>query len=130
MNGLALEQLIEQLPAAQATALRLTVLSPVSRPPPTSWTPAAPGPEDPWHRAQARVAVLMAACRRLWCDTCRRATDSASSAPTTMRTGTLRWLLDLALAFLALGVTEALVKPLAKRFVQRRILASAPLLFR
>jgi hypothetical protein len=42
----------------------------------------------------------------------------------------MRWLLDLALAFLALGVIEALVKPLARRFVQRRILAAAPLLFR
>jgi hypothetical protein len=42
----------------------------------------------------------------------------------------MRWLLDLAVAFLALGVIEALVKPLARRFVQRRILAAAPLLFR
>jgi len=42
----------------------------------------------------------------------------------------MRWLLDLTLAFLALGVIEALVKPLARRFVQRRILAVAPLLFR
>ena len=42
----------------------------------------------------------------------------------------MRGLLDLAVAFLALGVIEALVKPLARRFVQRRILAAAPLLFR
>lgn len=42
----------------------------------------------------------------------------------------MRWLLDLAVAFLALGVVEALVKPLARRFVQRRILSVAPLLFR
>ncbi len=42
----------------------------------------------------------------------------------------MRWLLDLAVAFLALGVIEALVKPLARRFVQRRILAVAPVLFR
>jgi hypothetical protein len=42
----------------------------------------------------------------------------------------MRWLLDLAVAFIALGVIEALVKPLARRFVQRRILAAAPLLFR
>ena len=42
----------------------------------------------------------------------------------------MRWLLDLTLAFLALGVIEALVKPLARRFVQRRILAVAPVLFR
>jgi hypothetical protein len=41
----------------------------------------------------------------------------------------MRWLLDLGLAFLALGLVEALVKPLARRFVQRRILAVAPLLF-
>ena len=42
----------------------------------------------------------------------------------------MRWLLDLAVAFLALGVLEAVVKPLARRFVQRRILSVAPLLFR
>ena len=30
MNGLALEQLVEQLPAAQATAVRLTVLEGLS----------------------------------------------------------------------------------------------------
>ena len=42
----------------------------------------------------------------------------------------MRWLLDLALAFLALGLVEAVVKPLARRVVQRRILAAAPLLFR
>ena len=30
LNGLALEQLVEQLPAAQATALRLTVLEGLS----------------------------------------------------------------------------------------------------
>jgi hypothetical protein len=40
------------------------------------------------------------------------------------------WLLDLAIAFLALGALEAVVKPLARRFVQRRILRAAPLLFR
>jgi len=42
----------------------------------------------------------------------------------------MRWLLDLAVSFFLLGVIEALVKPLARRFVQRRILAVAPLLFR
>lgn len=42
----------------------------------------------------------------------------------------MRWLLDLAVAFLALGAVEAVVKPLARRFVQRRILSAAPLLFR
>ena len=42
----------------------------------------------------------------------------------------MRWLLDLAVAFLALGLVEALLKPLARRFVQRRILAVAPVLFR
>lgn len=56
---------------------------------------------------------------------------SGSSAPTqAMVTGTMRWLLDLAVAFLALGAVEAVVKPLARRFVQRRILAVAPMLFR
>ena len=42
----------------------------------------------------------------------------------------MRWLLDLAVAFLALGALEAVVKPLARQFVQRRILRAAPLLFR
>ena len=42
----------------------------------------------------------------------------------------MRWLLDVTVAFLALGVVEALLKPLARRFVQRRILAVAPVLFR
>ena len=42
----------------------------------------------------------------------------------------MSWLLDLAVAFLALGVVEALLKPLARRFVQRRILSVAPVLFR
>ncbi len=42
----------------------------------------------------------------------------------------MHWPLDLAVAFLALGVLEAVVKPLARRFVQRRILSVAPLLFR
>ena len=35
----------------------------------------------------------------------------------------MRWLLDLAIAFLTLGLLEAVVKPLARRSVQRRILA-------
>ena len=34
--------------------------------------------------------------------------------------------LDLLLAFTLLGLTEAVVKPLAKRWVQRRILRAAP----
>jgi hypothetical protein len=42
----------------------------------------------------------------------------------------MRWLLDVTVAFLALGAVEAVVKPLARRFVQRRILSVAPLLFR
>jgi len=42
----------------------------------------------------------------------------------------MRWLLDLAIAFLALGMLEAVVKPQARRFVQRRILSVALLLFR
>ena len=47
-----------------------------------------------------------------------------------MMTGSMRWLLNLAVAFLALGVLEAVVKQLARRFVQRLILAVAPVLFR
>ena len=41
----------------------------------------------------------------------------------------MRWMLDLVAAFLLLGLGEALVKPIAKRFVQRRILRVAPLVF-
>ncbi|MCP9820225.1 hypothetical protein KBZ18_12095 [Synechococcus sp. Cruz-9H2] len=41
----------------------------------------------------------------------------------------MRWWNDLAVAFLLLGLIEALVKPIAKRFVQRRILRAAPLVF-
>lgn len=42
----------------------------------------------------------------------------------------MHWPLDLTIAFLALWGLEAVVKPLARRFVQRRILSVAPLLFR
>ena len=42
----------------------------------------------------------------------------------------MRLLLDAALLFLSLGITEAVIKPLAKRFVQRRLLAAAPLVLR
>ena len=38
--------------------------------------------------------------------------------------------LDLLLAFTLLGLTEAVVKPLAKRWVQRRILKAAPVTLR
>ena len=38
--------------------------------------------------------------------------------------------LDLAIIFLTLGITEAIIKPLAKRFVQRRILKAAPAILR
>jgi hypothetical protein len=41
----------------------------------------------------------------------------------------MRWLIDLAAAFLLLGLIEAVIKPIAKRFVQRRILRVAPLVF-
>jgi hypothetical protein len=39
----------------------------------------------------------------------------------------MRILLDLLIAFLMLGLVEALVKPIARKFVQRRILSAAPL---
>jgi hypothetical protein len=39
-------------------------------------------------------------------------------------------LLDAALVFLTLGLTEAVSKPLAKRWVQRRLLAAAPAILR
>jgi hypothetical protein len=42
----------------------------------------------------------------------------------------MRYLLDAALVFLTLGLTEAVIKPLAKRFVQRRLLAAAPAILR
>ena len=38
--------------------------------------------------------------------------------------------LDLLIAFTLLGITEAIIKPLAKRFVQRRILKAAPAILR
>ncbi|MDM7954559.1 MAG: hypothetical protein QUV07_15270 [Cyanobium sp. CZS 25K] len=38
-------------------------------------------------------------------------------------------MIDALLAFLLLGLSEAIVKPIAKRFVQRRILRAAPLVF-
>lgn len=41
----------------------------------------------------------------------------------------MRWLLDLAAGLLAIGAIEALLKPLVRRLMQRRILAVAPLLF-
>ena len=41
----------------------------------------------------------------------------------------MHWLIDLALAFVLLGLSEAVVKPIAKRLVQRRLLAAAPLVF-
>ena len=41
----------------------------------------------------------------------------------------LHWTLDLLLAFLLLGFTEAVIKPIATRFVRRRILGVAPHIF-
>jgi len=41
----------------------------------------------------------------------------------------MRLLFDLLIAFLLLGLMEAVVKPIAKHFVQRRILRAAPLVF-
>jgi len=38
----------------------------------------------------------------------------------------LHWLADLALSFVLLGLLEALVKPLAKRWMQRRLLRYGP----
>jgi hypothetical protein len=39
----------------------------------------------------------------------------------------MRLVIDLAIAFLSIGFAEAVVKPLAKRFVERRIQAAAPI---
>jgi hypothetical protein len=39
-------------------------------------------------------------------------------------------ILDLLIAFAMLGLTEAVIKPLAKRFIQRRLLAAAPAILR
>ncbi len=38
-------------------------------------------------------------------------------------------MISLALAFLLLGLTEAVIKPLAKRFVQRQLINAAPKVF-
>ena len=42
----------------------------------------------------------------------------------------MRYIFDGIFVFLTLGLTEAVIKPLAKRFVQRRLLAAAPLVLR
>ena len=39
-------------------------------------------------------------------------------------------LIDLAIIFIGIGLTEAVVKPVAKRWVQRRILRAAPVILR
>lgn len=39
-------------------------------------------------------------------------------------------LLDLLLIFVSIGLSEAIVKPIAKRWVQRRILRAAPAILR
>lgn len=41
----------------------------------------------------------------------------------------MRLAIDLTLGFLTLGFIEAVIKPIAKRFVQRRILSAAPAVF-
>lgn len=38
--------------------------------------------------------------------------------------------LDLLIVFLGIGLTEAVVKPVAKRWIQRRILRAAPVILR
>lgn len=38
--------------------------------------------------------------------------------------------IDLVLVFLGLGITEAIIKPIAKKFIQRRILNAAPNILR
>lgn len=38
----------------------------------------------------------------------------------------MRLLIDLSIAFLTIGLVEAVVKPVAKRWVKRRIMAAAP----
>ena len=37
---------------------------------------------------------------------------------------------SLLIAFLTLGITEAVIKPVAKRWIQRRILRAAPVILR
>jgi hypothetical protein len=41
----------------------------------------------------------------------------------------MKFLLEASIAFLSLGILEAVVKPVAKRFVQGRILRHAPSVF-
>ena len=41
----------------------------------------------------------------------------------------MRTAIDLTIAFLAMGLTEALIKPFAKRWTQRRLLRWAPTMF-
>lgn len=42
----------------------------------------------------------------------------------------MQFLFDAFLAFCLLGFTEAVIKPVAKRWVQRRMLAAAPLVLK
>ena len=49
--------------------------------------------------------------------------------PVTTKRDPMHWLIDLSVGFLVLGLIEAVIKPIAKRFVQRRILQAAPLVF-
>ena len=39
-------------------------------------------------------------------------------------------LIDIAIIFIGIGLTEAVVKPITKRWVQRRILRAAPVILR
>lgn len=39
-------------------------------------------------------------------------------------------LIDLLLVFIGIGITEAVIKPIAKRWVRRRILRAAPAILR
>ncbi len=41
----------------------------------------------------------------------------------------MTWLVDVIYAFVLLGVVEALIKPLAKRFVERKLIRALPLVF-
>lgn len=53
---------------------------------------------------------------------------AAVSSAVPPKSEAMRTTIDLLIGFLAMGLTEALIKPIAKRFVQRRLLRHAPAL--
>lgn len=69
------------------------------------------------HGSDAVLAVCTGAAVR-W--------QPAPGSTNTVVMTTVHWAIDLAISFAVLGIAEALVKPIAKRWVQRRVMQHAP----